>query len=47
MVGAGRDLALDGVDGAIVLGTDRARDGDVLWGLLELRAREAVVAAVA
>ena len=35
---------LDGVDGAVVLGTDRARDGEPLSGRLELRPREAVVA---
>jgi alpha-glucosidase len=35
---------LDGVDGAVVLGTDRARDGEALNGRLELRPREAVVA---
>jgi alpha-glucosidase len=37
--------ALDGVEGAIVIGTDRARDDEVLAGTLELRPREAVVAA--
>jgi alpha-glucosidase len=44
-VNLGREPAhLDGVDGAIVLGTDRARDGEPLRGRLELRPREAVVA---
>ena len=38
---------LDGVDGAIVLCTDRSRDGEALTGGLELRPREAVVAAAA
>ncbi len=37
---------IDGVGGVIVLGTDRSRDGEVLSGALELRVREAVVAAV-
>jgi alpha-glucosidase len=35
---------LDGVEGAIVIGTDRARDGELLTGVLELRSFEAVVA---
>jgi alpha-glucosidase len=37
-------VSLDGVEGAIVIGTDRARDGERLTGVLELRPREAVVA---
>jgi alpha-glucosidase len=42
----GDDAArLEGVDGAIVLGTDRARAGERLSGMLELRPREAVIAA--
>ena len=36
-------MTLDGVDGAIVIGTDRARDGERVTGALELRPREAVV----
>jgi len=36
---------IDGVDGAIVLGTDRVREGERLAGMLELRPREAVIAA--
>jgi alpha-glucosidase len=40
-------VSLDGVEGAIVIGTDRARDGEELTGLLELRPREAVVVAQA
>ena len=39
-------VSLDGVEGAIVIGTDRARDGERLDGALELRPREAVVASV-
>ena len=39
-------VTLDGVEGAIVIGTDRARDGERLDGALELRSREAVVASV-
>jgi alpha-glucosidase len=35
---------LDGVTGTIELGTDRRRDGERLTGVLELNAREAVVA---
>ena len=34
---------LDGVDGAIVLGSDRARDGETVRGRVELRPCEAVV----
>jgi hypothetical protein len=37
-------VGLDGVEGAIVIGTDRARDGERLTGTLELGPREAVVA---
>jgi alpha-glucosidase len=37
---------LDGVTGAIVIGTDRSRDDEVLARVLELRPFEAVVAAV-
>jgi alpha-glucosidase len=37
-------VSLDGVEGAIVIGTDRARDGERLTGVLDLRPREAVVA---
>jgi len=37
-------VRLDGVEGAIALGTDRERDGEPLRGVLELRPREAVVA---
>src|SRR6195256_2081028 len=37
-------VSLDGVEGAIVIGTDRARDGERLTGVLGLRPREAVVA---
>jgi alpha-glucosidase len=36
---------LQGVQGAIVIGTDRARDDEVVGGALELRPREAAVAA--
>lgn len=36
---------LDGVDGSILVATDRNRDGERLHGALELRPREAVVAA--
>jgi hypothetical protein len=39
-------VSLDGLDGAIVIGTDRARDGERLTGTLELAPREAVVASV-
>jgi alpha-glucosidase len=38
---------LDGVEGSILLATDRTRDGERLYGTLELRPREAVVAAQA
>ncbi len=37
---------LERVEGAVVIGTDRARDGEVVGGRLELRAREAVIASV-
>jgi glycosidase len=37
-------VGLDGVDGAIVIGSDRQRDGEVLAGTLELEPFEAVVA---
>jgi alpha-glucosidase len=40
-------VQLENVEGAIVIGTDRARDGEQLTGLLELRPREAVVIAEA
>jgi glycosidase len=39
-----RAQVLDGVEGAIVVGSDRARDGEPVRGGLELRPREAVVA---
>jgi len=39
--------SLDGVSGAIVIGTDRARDDEIVDGSLRLRPREAVVVAVA
>ena len=42
-----RPARLDGVDGAIVLCTDRTRDGEPVSGALELAARQAVVAAAA
>ena len=38
---------LDGVAGAIVIGSDRTRDEEVVRGTLELRPREAVIAASA
>jgi alpha-glucosidase len=38
---------IDGVDGAIVLGTRRERDGEPIGGRLELGPREAVVASSA
>jgi alpha-glucosidase len=38
---------LDGIDGAIAIGTDRARDGEPVTGGLELRPFEAVVVAEA
>jgi alpha-glucosidase len=38
-------VQLGGIDGAIVLGTDRARAGERLTGMLELRPREAVIVA--
>jgi alpha-glucosidase len=37
-------VTLDGVEGAIVIGTDRTRDGEALDAGLELRAGEAVIA---
>jgi alpha-glucosidase len=37
-------VSLDGVEGAIVIGTDRAREGERLTGTLDLGPREAVVA---
>jgi alpha-glucosidase len=40
----GETVTLGGVEGAIVIGTDRARDGEPLTGTLELRPFEAVVA---
>jgi alpha-glucosidase len=41
----GGDAArLDGIDGVVVVGTDRARDGEILTGVLELAPFEAVVA---
>jgi glycosidase len=42
----GEPAVLQGVKGAIVIGTDRARDDEVLSGALELRPFEAVVASV-
>jgi alpha-glucosidase len=39
-------VSLDAVEGAIVIGTDRARDGERLNGALALGPREAVVASV-
>jgi alpha-glucosidase len=41
----GAPVRIDDVEGAIVIGTDRARDGEQLAGLLELRPHEAVVIA--
>jgi alpha-glucosidase len=38
-------VRLDGIDGAIVLCTDRTRAGERVAGMLELRPREAVIAA--
>jgi alpha-glucosidase len=38
-------VTLHGIEGTIELGTDRRRDGERLTGVLELQAREAVVAA--
>jgi alpha-glucosidase len=38
-------VSLHGVEGAIAIGTDRARDGERLAGILELDAYEAIVAA--
>jgi alpha-glucosidase len=38
-------VRLDGVDGAVVICTDRSRDGEVLGEGLALRPREAVIAA--
>jgi alpha-glucosidase len=38
-----RPRTLDGVDGAVVIGSDRNRDGETVGGRLELRPREAVV----
>ena len=40
-------VTLDGVEGTIAIGTDRARDDDPVTGMLELRPREAVVVAEA
>jgi alpha-glucosidase len=37
-------VSLDGVEGVVVIGTDRARDGEPFSGALELRPFEAVVA---
>jgi hypothetical protein len=37
-------VRLDGIDGVVVVGTDRARDGEILTGVLELAPFEAVVA---
>jgi alpha-glucosidase len=39
--------SLDGVAGAIVIGTDRARDEEIVDGSLRLRPREAVIVSVA
>ena len=41
----GGPVRLDGVEGAIVIGSDRDRDEEVLDGTLELRGREAVIVA--
>jgi alpha-glucosidase len=40
-------VSLDGVEGAIVICTDRTRDGERVNGVLDLRSREAVVIAQA
>jgi len=42
-VNIGADRVRMPLDGAIVIGTDRARDGETLDGALELRPREAVI----
>jgi alpha-glucosidase len=42
-----RPVRLDGVEGAVVLCTDRSRDGEVVSGGLELAPRQAVVASAA
>jgi alpha-glucosidase len=42
-----RPASLDGIEGAIVLCTDRARDGELVSGGLELGPRQAVVASAA
>jgi alpha-glucosidase len=39
-------VSLEDLEGAIVIGSDRVRDGERLTGTLELRPREAVVASV-
>jgi alpha-glucosidase len=41
----GELVCLEGVEGAIVIGSDRDRDDEVLDGTLELRGREAVIVA--
>ena len=38
-------VRIDGVEGEIAIGTDRARDGEQVTGVLELRPREGVVIA--
>jgi alpha-glucosidase len=44
-INLGREaVSLEGVEGAIVIGTDRARDGERLTGTLALGSREAVIA---
>jgi alpha-glucosidase len=40
-------VRLAGVEGAIVIGSDRARDDEVVNGTLELRAREAAIVSTA
>jgi glycosidase len=40
-----KPVHLEGVEGAIVIGSDRDRDDEVLDGTLELRGREAVIVA--
>ena len=41
----GGPVRLEGVEGAIVIGSDRDRDDEVLDGTLKLRGREAVIVA--
>ena len=42
-----RDVGLDGLDGRIIIGTDRSRDGETIAGSVLLRAWEGLVAEVA